>query len=351
MTLLWRYVTKLGSHILLNLTYFLKWFYHFLVFHWIQLHVYSLWAHHRLLKMFVITFMWPSILFRIFLTDWKELIIFHLRVICLDYCSRRTATPCHESALPWAQRNHSPAKLWIRQGHTSIHRCINDSSVPCSLLTNPIDLESCSRHCHPTNFHWFSCHYFTLRAYRENVSFGWGHWSSMQRKLQINLIRTRCSISFPTVPKRSSTNRLMIPVTDFPVAGLPAMGSSDFSHAASISDRSRASVKASFVLLCCGMVPCIQCSKAYVRDCKEYSTSQHRSARMGTMSQLRGVLSKMFHERRSASFMSYAGCFSLAVIYGGWLASGGSWHTTSRFCPWRMAVLRSVWKSWESVGR
>ena len=46
-----------------------------------------------------------------------------------------------------------------------------------------------------------------------------------------------------------------------------------------------------------------------------------------------------------ASYMPYAGFFSLAGIYGGWRASGGNWHTTSRFtswyCPWRKAVLRS----------
>ena len=72
-----------------------------------------------------------------------------------------------------------------------------------------------------------------------------------------SLLRTRCCISFPPVPKRSSTKRLMIPATDFPVAGLPAMGSSVFSNAASISDRSRNSVRTS-------PVPC--------RDCIEYST-------------------------------------------------------------------------------
>ena len=45
----------------------------------------------------------------------------------------------------------------------------------------------------------------------------------------------------------------MIPATDFPVAGLPAVGSSVFSNAASISDRSRDSVKPSLVLCCCAM--------------------------------------------------------------------------------------------------
>ena len=42
------------------------------------------------------------------------------------------------------------------------------------------------------------------------------------------MVRTRCSISFPPVPKRSSTKRSMIPALDCPVAGLPAMGSSVF---------------------------------------------------------------------------------------------------------------------------
>ena len=45
----------------------------------------------------------------------------------------------------------------------------------------------------------------------------------------------------------------MIPATDFPVAGLPALGSSVFLNAGSISDCSRESVMASFVPFCCVM--------------------------------------------------------------------------------------------------
>ena len=43
-----------------------------------------------------------------------------------------------------------------------------------------------------------------------------------------SLVRTRCSISFPLVPNRPPTKRLVIPATDFPVAGLPAVGCSVF---------------------------------------------------------------------------------------------------------------------------
>ena len=48
-------------------------------------------------------------------------------------------------------------------------------------------------------------------------------------------VLTRCSISVPPVSKRSSTQRSIFPYTDFPVAGLPAKGSSTFYNAASIS--------------------------------------------------------------------------------------------------------------------
>ena len=34
-----------------------------------------------------------------------------------------------------------------------------------------------------------------------------------------SLAETRCSISVPPVPKRSSTKRFMIPATDFPEVG------------------------------------------------------------------------------------------------------------------------------------
>ena len=64
-------------------------------------------------------------------------------------------------------------------------------------------------------------------------------------KFLLILAKTRCSISFPPVPKRSSTKRLMIPATGFLVAGLPALGSSVFSNSASLSDCSRNFVIAS----------------------------------------------------------------------------------------------------------
>ena len=43
-----------------------------------------------------------------------------------------------------------------------------------------------------------------------------------------SLARTRCSISVPPVPKRSSAKRCLMPATDFPVARLPAMGIQHF---------------------------------------------------------------------------------------------------------------------------
>ena len=92
------------------------------------------------------------------------------------------------------------------------------------------------------------------------------------RKSFLSLVKTRCFISFPLVPKRSSTNRLMILAKDFPVPGLPAMGSSVFSNAASISDCSRDSVTASSVPFCCAMALCHLCSQSRSRDCIEYST-------------------------------------------------------------------------------
>ena len=49
----------------------------------------------------------------------------------------------------------------------------------------------------------------------------------------LSLGKTRCSISVPPVPKRSSTKRLLIPATDFRVAGLLAMGFCIFSNSTS----------------------------------------------------------------------------------------------------------------------
>ena len=50
------------------------------------------------------------------------------------------------------------------------------------------------------------------------------------------------------------------------------MGSSVRPNVASISDRSRDSVKAYFVPFCCAVFPCIQYSQACFCDWKEYST-------------------------------------------------------------------------------
>ena len=73
-------------------------------------------------------------------------------------------------------------------------------------------------------------------------------WKSFQ-----SLARTRCSISVPPVPKRSSTKRFIIPATDFPVSGLPSMGSNLFSNVASPFDRARDSIE----MLCSATVQSI----------------------------------------------------------------------------------------------
>ena len=49
------------------------------------------------------------------------------------------------------------------------------------------------------------------------------------------------------------------------------------------------------------------------RDCIEYNTKQHLSPRVGTIPQLHSALSRMFHQRRGASFMPYAAFFNLAA--------------------------------------
>ena len=70
-------------------------------------------------------------------------------------------------------------------------------------------------------------------------------WTNLE--IFLSLVRTRCSIPVPPVPKRSSTSRFMIPATDFPAAGLPSIGSNIFSNAASSFDRTRVSNEMSLV--------------------------------------------------------------------------------------------------------
>ena len=69
----------------------------------------------------------------------------------------------------------------------------------------------------------------------------------------------------------------MIPATDFPEAGIPPMGSSVFSNAASISDRSRDSVNASFVRSAVRW-PLVS-SVPKLAHATVKNTQQHRSAR------------------------------------------------------------------------
>ena len=66
-------------------------------------------------------------------------------------------------------------------------------------------------------------------------------WTNLE--FFLSLAKTFCSISFPPVPKRSSTNRLMIPATNYPVAGLPPMGSSFFSNAAFVLKKSNTATR------------------------------------------------------------------------------------------------------------
>ena len=73
----------------------------------------------------------------------------------------------------------------------------------------------------------------------------------------------------------------------------------------------RDSVRASPAPCHFAMVLCLQCSQARSRDCIEYSTQQHRSARVGIIHQVRSALSRMFHHRRGASFIPYASFFIL----------------------------------------
>ena len=72
---------------------------------------------------------------------------------------------------------------------------------------------------------------------------------------------------------RLSTNGLMIPAAGFPAAGLPVLGSIVYAAAASTSDCSRDSVKASFVPFCCALVPCIQYVAASISSCGNHTKS------------------------------------------------------------------------------
>ena len=67
----------------------------------------------------------------------------------------------------------------------------------------------------------------------------------------MSLARTRCSISVPPVPKRSSTKGFKILATDLPVIGLPSKGSNNLSNAASACDRTHDSSEMSFVPYSC----------------------------------------------------------------------------------------------------
>ena len=58
---------------------------------------------------------------------------------------------------------------------------------------------------------------------------------------------------FHLFQKRSSTKRMVIPATDFPVAGLASMTSNMFSNAISLCDRARDSSEMSFV-----SCPCVE---------------------------------------------------------------------------------------------
>ena len=108
-----------------------------------------------------------------------------------------------QSPLRWAHKRYCPARLFETSSrHFLIFRVtlvfIAPSMTPPSLtlLTYPIGLVSCSGHCHPTNFHWFSCLsrssdrlelVFSLGASWEKVPTLLRALIFVQRNLQINL--------------------------------------------------------------------------------------------------------------------------------------------------------------------
>ena len=94
-------------------------------------------------------------------------------------------------------------------------------------------------------------------------------FSEPTEKSFLSLDKTRCSISVPPVPKRSSTNRLMVPATDFPVARLPAMLYNIFSNGTSASLRTRGLVK--MLLVSCHSAE-LFCFQVRLRDRIQYNT-------------------------------------------------------------------------------
>ena len=121
------------------------------------------------------------------------------------------------------------------------------------------------------------------------------HHSSLLNQLGIfpSLAGTRCSISVPPFTKRSSTKRSIILATVFPVAGLLAMGSIIFSHAASASHRTR------------GLIVMLPVSF----HCLEYQLAWEPCHNYTVLCQ---GCSTSVEEHRS-----YAGFFNLAAIFGG----------------------------------
>ena len=133
---------------------------------------------------------------------------------------------------------------------------------------------------------------------------------------------TRCSISVPLVPKRLSTKRLMI-------SGLVAMGSSIFSHAASASVRTRGLFwdVACVVPLCIFiLVPGSPTRLYWVQHVTATISSRGESCHNYTVLRQGYFTSVGRHHSCRMQVSSI-----LQLCQGGWLASDGNWHTTSRF--------------------
>ena len=148
-----------------------------------------------------------------------------------------------------------------------------------SLLLAYLDARSRLRILRPTNS--LSCEVTSFQSSEPT----WKYFPS--------LAGTRCSISVPPVTKRSSTKRSIILATVFPVAGLLAMGSSIFSHAASASHRTRG-----LIVMLLVSFHCLEYQLAW-EPCHNYTVL------------CQGCSTSVEGHR------SYAGFFNLAAIFGG----------------------------------
>ena len=123
-----------------------------------------------------------------------------------------------------------------------------------------------------------------------------------------SLARTRCSISVPHVPKKSSKKKKIFLSLEClqwdPV----------FYHMHHLL------LSAHAVQLICCLCPFTVYSllgPQFAHAIVWSNILQYLSVRVGTISQIHNVLSRMFHKRWETSFLSYTGFFNLAAMYGG----------------------------------